>query len=305
MTARLLRSVILALGMCSVIWFAWFVLQGKPGWALSGALFLLFSPAVVLAIEFAWMALANRADPAPALSLGLWARAWFGEVLTSLRVFGWTQAFRSRRWPDRPTTVRGGSGLVLVHGFFCNRGVWNGWMARLQEAGVPYIAPTLEPTLASIDDYVVQVEDAVERIEAATGCPPVVVGHSMGGLVARAWWARHGRPGRVRRIVTIGTPHHGTLTARWGHGQNAAQMRRHSGWLRSLASFEAGSPPPLTCFYSHGDNIVFPASTASMPDADNLHLQAVGHVRMVDHPQVWSETLRWRQPSTSTPDRVD
>ena len=49
----------------------------------------------------------------------------------------------------------------------------------------------------------------------------------------------------------------------------------------------------LTCFYSHRDNIVFPASAASLAGADNRHQPAVAHVHMVSRPEPWDETLRW------------
>ena len=38
----------------------------------------------------------------------------------------------------------------------------------------------------------------------------------------------------------------------------------------------------FTCFYGHCDNIVFPASTATLPGADNRHI--AGHARMCTWP---------------------
>jgi hypothetical protein len=49
------------------------------------------------------------------------------------------------------------------------------------------------------------LEDAVRRLESATGLPPVIVAHSMGGLALRRWWAEHGDDSRVHHAVTIGT----------------------------------------------------------------------------------------------------
>jgi len=72
---------------------------------------------------------------------------------------------------------------------------------------------------ASIDDYIPQIERAVHRIETATGLAPVIVAHSMGGLVARAWLrsrAAHKRSDgtdEAARLITLGTPHRGTWLA--------------------------------------------------------------------------------------------
>lgn len=54
------------------------------------------------------------------------------------------------------------------------------------------------------------------RVEVVTGDPCAIVAHSMGGLVARWAWSDLGRTGdqaKVRRIVTLGTPHQGTYAA--------------------------------------------------------------------------------------------
>ncbi|HVF68363.1 MAG TPA: alpha/beta fold hydrolase [Pyrinomonadaceae bacterium] len=54
----------------------------------------------------------------------------------------------------------------------------------------------------------------VEGILKATGAAKVhVIGHSMGGLDARAMIARLGMADKVASLTTIGTPHHGTSFA--------------------------------------------------------------------------------------------
>ena len=49
----------------------------------------------------------------------------------------------------------------------------------------------------------------------------------------------------------------------------------------------------FTCFYGHCDNIVFPASTATLPGADNRHVAGCAHVQMAHQDEVFSEVLRW------------
>jgi triacylglycerol lipase len=96
--------------------------------------------------------------------------------------------------------------------------------------------------------------------------------------------------------MTLGTPHRGTLIARGAFSSNGLQMRIGSPWLAALAAREAEQPhsakPGFTCYYSHCDNIVFPASTATMPDADNRHLAATAHVHMCAHDAPFAELQR-------------
>jgi pimeloyl-ACP methyl ester carboxylesterase len=293
MIARLERWFTIALLLAAGTWAAWALAQDRPGLAAGGALVLLLGYAVVLAIEFALMVAVNRADPAPRADGLQVLRAWWGEVLTAPRVFCWLQPFRSRRFDNHlPTEALGQRGVLLVHGFMCNRGLWNPWLQRLCKAGVPCVAVDLEPPFGAIDAYAPLIERAVQQLEAATSVPTVIVAHSMGGLAVRAWMDRYRADARVERVVTIGSPHHGTWVGRAGLADNARQMAQGSAWLAELSRREPRSRfARFTCYYSHCDNIVFPASSATLPGADNRHVSAVAHVDLVYHERVNREVL--------------
>jgi pimeloyl-ACP methyl ester carboxylesterase len=211
-------------------------------------------------------------------------------------VFGWQQPFREHAHEDTVDGAKSGQrAVVLVHGFMCNRGVWNRWVPALRAAGVPHLAITMEPPFGGIDGYVTLLDEAISRAMRATGVAPLVVGHSMGGLAIRAWWRAHSASARSRvdGVITIGSPHHGTFTARLARAANACQMRQASAWLRELAIGENdGRRAHFTCFYSHCDNIAMPASTAALPGADNRHIEGQPHVALAFAPEVFDEVLR-------------
>jgi hypothetical protein len=70
-------------------------------------------------------------------------------------------------------------------------------------------------------------------------------------------------------------------------------MRINSEWLLALARDEpATHRSRITCFFSQTDNIVFPASRATLHEADNRRLTNVAHVAMLDHPAPWQELRR-------------
>ena len=297
MLARLQRAITLGLVLSAALWAAWCWQRGEPVWALLGVLLLAGGHAFFLAAEFALMARANRHDGAPAASLAQLTAAWWGEVRAAPLTFCWRQPFFSQRWPDHlPAHVQGRAGVLLVHGFFCNRGVWNAWLARLHADGVPYVAVNLEPMLGSIEGYAKAIDDGVAALERSTGCTPVVVAHSMGGLAVRHWLARTSERPRARHVITLGTPHQGTALAQWAFSSNGRQMRRDSRWLHSLRSAEQASsshdPARFTCYYSHCDNIVFPAMAATLPGADNRHLAGVAHVHMCAREEPYVELRR-------------
>lgn len=175
--------------------------------------------------------------------------------------------------------------VLLVHGYGCNSGIWGYLMPRLDRNAISHASVDLEPVGGPIDGYVPALQAAVEELCAATGAPQVaIVAHSMGGLVARAWMRAHGSA-RVARLITLGTPHHGTSLANFGPGANAAQMRRAGGeandWLRALgASEDAARRALITSIFSHHDNIVSPQTSSVLEGARNIALGGVGHVAL-------------------------
>ena len=296
MLARLQQGIVAGLLVLLAAWL--FAARDWPLWvALAGVLSLSTAHAVFLALEFLLMHAVNRRDPAPRASSGELVRAWVQESLTAPRVFLWQQPLRSNRWPDHlPAAPVGGAstqpGVVFVHGFVCNRGLWNPWLARLTREGRAFCAVNLEPVFGSIDDYVTVVEAAVQRVTAATGRPPLVVCHSMGGLAVRAWLRARQADARVARVVTLGTPHEGTWLARFSFVTNASQMRLESRWLEQLRRDEPPQRAALfTCYHSACDNIVFPASSAALPGARQVLLAGVAHVDMAFLPEVMDAVL--------------
>jgi len=300
MLARLQQAMTLGLAALALGWAVVAWQQGHPAWMPVGALLVLGVYAAFMALEFVLVAWVHRDDPAPRASAGQLLRAWWGEVTTAPGVFCWRQPFRWDAVPDVPGRP-GQRGIVFVHGFVCNRGLWTPWLRRLQAQGRPFVAVNLEPVFGSIEAYADTIDAAVRTLEQRTGLPPVLVCHSMGGLAARAWLRRFQADARVHRVITIGTPHHGTWLGRFGQMPNTRQMRLRSDWVEALAREE---PPSrythFTCFYGHCDNIVFPASTATLPGADNRHIEGTAHVHMAFHPAVWDEAMRWLDAELQT-----
>ena len=280
MIARLLRWRLL---LRVVLTLAAVLLLPKPA-GLITALVLFWSHGFVMLLSFGSLLWINRSAPLPLLR-ALWHEFWLYEW-----VFGWSQPFAEQRMPDFTATREGSRGILLLHGFSCNRAIWNGWLRRLRSQETPCVALSLTPIHGSIDDYAIAIEEAVQRLHKATGQAPLIVAHSMGGLAVRSWWRTHGAAGRISAIVTLGSPHSGTIAAYFGTATNVQQMRPSSAWLRALAESEIEKPlPPAICYISACDQIVCPTPTARLPGARSIELPGTGHLSMVFHPQVWAD----------------
>ena len=293
MLARLQQRVILTLVLAAAGWIWLALIADLPVFALICALLLLFGHTAVLGVEFLLMSRINRGDSVPRPRAHQLVGAWVAESLIAPQVFCWRQPFRSATLPDAPHAASA-RGVIFVHGFVCNRGLWNPWLRRLRARGTAFVAVNLEPVFGSIDDYAPIIEQAVQRVAIGTGLPPIIVAHSMGGLAVRAWLAQSSGDERVHHVITIGTPHRGTWLGLAARSMNARQMHLGSNWLQQLAASEPRERATLfTCFFSHCDNIVFPASTATLPGACNRHIASCAHVQMAFHEEVFREVERW------------
>lgn len=294
MNAWMLRVQLLLRVLLSGALLAHFWLQGRPGQGGLLALLLFFAYPILLLPNFMALRWINAGTGyLPRCSQLM--RAWWREVPVSEQVLSWQLPFAEHAVPDfLPSNAAPRHGVLLVHGFSCNRGLWAPWMRRLQAEGHPCMALSLEPLFGSIDHYADPIEAAVQRLTVACdGRPPILVGHSMGGMALRAWWRRYGAPGRVRRVMTLGTPHGGTLLARFSPATNARQMRPDSPWLRELAAQEAAElGAQFDCYFSRCDQMVCPAETAVLPGSKAHELQATGHLAMVFEPQVLEDLLQ-------------
>lgn len=191
--------------------------------------------------------------------------------------------------PDPPPVPGASPPIVLVHGYFANRGYFRPLVKRLRAAGLgPVFAPNLRSWLASVERYEEELHAAVERIAAGTGQRVILVGHSMGGLGIRAYLAKRGAA-RVARIVTLGSPHHGSVLASLGTGENARQMCRGSAFLAWLegAEGEQGPGVPALSIYSTHDNMVAPQESSRLPWARNVALPGLGHIAMLGSEPLW------------------
>jgi triacylglycerol esterase/lipase EstA (alpha/beta hydrolase family) len=114
----------------------------------------------------------------------------------------------------------------------------------------------------------------------------------MGGLVSRAYLRRFGAA-RIEQLITIGTPHHGSMLAWTFVGQCLAQMRPGSRWLVEINRAESEPPPvPITSIRSRHDSMVAPQASAELACAHNIALAGIGHNALLNHRTVMDEVAR-------------
>ena len=161
-----------------------------------------------------------------------------------------------------------------------NSGVW-WYFARGLQKQHPFQVDSLDlgAPFRSLDDYVLKLDQRLRELALHSPARIVLVSHSMGGLVCRGWLAKHPSE-RVDQLITLGTPHQGSLTAHWLAARNLVQMRPRSTWLEALPTETNVS---TRCFYSIHDNLVVPYSHGKMLAPCNEQFRSLGHLSLLFH----------------------
>jgi pimeloyl-ACP methyl ester carboxylesterase len=236
----------------------------------------------------------HRSPCAPAHQVPATAmpRYLLGEYRALLADNFWYLPFES--WALRPDPAPAPcprTPVVLVHGYMSNRGYFRPLARWLESQGMgPVYAPNFPVLFTTIEEFAAELHREIERI--ATGCAQprvILVCHSMGGLAAREYLREHGA-GRVARLITIASPHHGTAVAALGVGRNARQMHRGSEFLERLHAAECASAPgvPTLSIWSPHDNLVAPQETCRLAWAREHAIPGVGHVEIIGSPRTFA-----------------
>lgn len=195
--------------------------------------------------------------------------------------------------PARPGPV------LLVPGYGGNAGSLTALADRLRSAG--RTADIVRLPGDGTGDLLAQVatlDAAVDRALAG-GAPSVdVVGYSAGGVVTRLWVDRDDGQGRVRRVVTLGSPLHGTQLAAAGSALvpgacplACQQLVPGSPLLRTVENRPLPAGLPWLSLWTQDDETVTPPDSARLAGAVNVPLQGICPGVRVSHSQLPSTPL--------------
>ena len=141
------------------------------------------------------------------------------------------------------------------------------------------------PLTADVRTAAALLAREVEQLVAETGYERVhVVGHSLGGLIARYYVTRLGGDQRVHTLVTLGTPHSGTYSAYALPSPLCRQLRPGSALMRELAEPVPGCRTRFLAYWSDLDQMVLPQDHARLEHPDlavhNIEVHGLGHMSL-------------------------
>ncbi|MBI4514862.1 MAG: alpha/beta fold hydrolase [Deltaproteobacteria bacterium] len=193
-------------------------------------------------------------------------------LLLATLPLGW---WRSRHQTPPPAGNR--STIILIHGWGLNAAsCW--WLRRRlqQHGGHAVYCFAYSSWRVDVEAAAAQLHQLLAQMRAQPGDSCTLIGHSLGGLVARYCLRRYPARG-VRRLITLGTPHGGTLAApAWA--PFVSRLRPEAAFMRRL---NAGDRVPeqfeVIAIHSRFDAHILPPENAEYPGACNIEVAGVGH----------------------------
>jgi len=186
--------------------------------------------------------------------------------------------------------------VVLVHGFL---DTWYmPWWRRMKKS-LKTVGPVPEKiygvnkgnipgtTVGSPENYAEVVEEKVEKVYDKHDERVNLVGHSMGGLDSRWYVEQMDGEDYVDTVVTLATPHHGTLTSRYAAlTPGGKKLAMSSDVIRTLKQDGLSEEVEYVSLWSPGDSAVKPSRSAKLPEeyrenVTNIQLGGYSHVEML------------------------
>jgi pimeloyl-ACP methyl ester carboxylesterase len=185
-------------------------------------------------------------------------------------------------WPLPGATTRGPRPIIVLHGYAMNRANFVVLARRLAAAGLGPIYGFEYWTLGRVAAGARQLGWFVDQVREATGAAEVdLVGHSMGGVVARYYVAFGDGDAKVRNLVTLGSPHAGTDVSAVGIGHASRELIVGSQLVQRLGSSPAPSHAKLVTILSEADVLVPAAAQPPIVGAERIVYPDLGHVALL------------------------
>lgn len=200
-------------------------------------------------------------------------------VTIVLRPFGWLPAQLPRaRQGTRPP-------VILLHGLFQNRGCLFWLQHRLRAAGYQQTISINTPPWRDLETLTEVLAKKVDELRIKLKVDKVIlVGHSMGGIIARNYVQQRGGASNIGGVITLGSPHHGSKLAPFAISPMGKTLLPGSAFLRQLNSAAWPESTEAVSIYTRYDNMVLPAESAKMDGAQAVELDGMGHTALLFHP---------------------
>ena len=201
---------------------------------------------------------------------------------------------------NRPITQRGKTPVLLLHGLFVNQSCWFWFKRQLRKQGCTNIV-TINLTGWHNEETLTELlAQRVDELRHQFGVNKVhLIGHSMGGVIARNYIQLRGGADKVDQLICLGSPHHGSKLAALSVTPLGKLLIPGSGFLRKLNSAPIPEQVQLTNIYTKKDDMVLPNSSHYLDWGNSIELDRMGHTALIYRKAPISATITALQNGNS------
>ncbi len=220
-------------------------------------------------------------------------------MLSQLIIFPtyWIGFLPWMRHPVRPADDNTASRtpVLLIHGLFHTPSAWLLLIMKLRQASWNTLYTFKYSSWhTGISELREQLILEIRRIATESGNKKIIlIGHSLGGLLARTVAADPRCREHLAAVVTLGAPHHGSKLAAVGIGNLARSLHVASNDMREIPDFDGPPVMPCLSLFSPVDNMVLPHASLrlNLPGWQEEETAPVSHVFMLYAPDVHKRVL--------------
>ena len=187
--------------------------------------------------------------------------------------------------------------IVLIHGLWNTSDIFKSLTRKLDQYSIDYFAPTLQHEFGKVS--IIDLTNFLNQlIINKYGLKKEIdlLGFSMGGIIGSYWLKNFEGNKRIKKFISVGSPHNGTLTAQIVPRfplKGISEMKINSKLLKDLyASNDFLENVNCISFFTNWDLMVFPGWKAYLPKGNKYSLNIFKHKNLMKNEYAINEIVK-------------
>ena len=187
--------------------------------------------------------------------------------------------------------------IVLIHGLWNTSDIFKSLTRKLDQYSIDYFAPTLQHEFGKVS--IIDLTNFLNQLiinKYGLDREIDLLGFSMGGIIGSYWLKNFGGNKRIKKFISVGSPHKGTLTAQIVPRfplKGISEMKINSKLLKDLySSNDFLEDVDCISFFTRWDLMVFPGWKAYLPKGNKYSLNIFKHKNLMKNEYAINEIVK-------------
>ncbi len=184
--------------------------------------------------------------------------------------------------PGKTVATQGETPTLLLHGLFVSHSCWFWFKRQLKKQGITHIHCLNLSSWHNEEVLTELVAKKIDELRHQFGVDKVnIIGHSMGGIIARNYVQLRGGEDKVAKLICLGSPHGGTKLATFTLASLGKILLPGSAFLKRLNGTPFPAQVKLFNILTLKDNMVIPNTNCQSFWGENIELDQMGHTSLI------------------------